>query len=202
MVTNTPSDRSLANDSALKKRPDIQRAESLTDAQKESLKGAHRDWFPSLTVQADVSQDTGYNGEGTDNWSVTAQLNWELWDGGRRNAQISQASARKRTIEQQKKIVANRAKAEFDSARAAWTAAQLQFDAGKAGLKAAIETEVIQSDRYQNGRISSVDLLDAESALAQARSNLSGALAAWWLADDQLHLAVGQEPSAYHLQAQ
>jgi len=202
MGTNTPNHQSIVNDSTLTKRPDIQRAESLTGAQKESLKGAYRDWLPSLTIQADIFQSSGYNGERDDDWSVIAQLDWELWDGGLRKAQINQASARKRAIKQQKILVANRAKAEFDAARAAWTAAQLQFYAGEAGLKAAIETETIQSDRYQNGRISSVDLLDAESALAQARANLSGALAAWWLADDQLHLAIGQEPSAYHLKAQ
>ncbi len=201
MATSTPNHLSTVNDSALKQRPDIQRLGSLTDAQKENLKGVYRDWLPSFAIQADVAQNSGYNGQGAEVWFVTAQLNWEFWDGGRRKAQISQARAKKRRTQQQQILAANRAKAELDTARSAWTAAQLQFDAAEAGLKAAIETEIIQSNRYQNGRLSSVDLLDAESALAQARSNLSSALASWWLADDQLDLAVGQEPSAYHLQA-
>lgn len=199
--TSTPAHLSAVDELALKQRPDIQRFEGLTEAEKENLKVAYRDWLPSFAVQVNVAKNSGYSGEGAGVWSITSQLNWELWDGGRRIAQISQASAKKRASQQQHRLAINRAKAEFDAARSGWTAAQLQFDAAQAGLKAAIATEIIQSDRYQNGRLSSVDLLDAELALSQARSNLSSALASWWLADDQLNLAMGQEPSAYHLQA-
>lgn len=194
---NPPAAFEVADQAALQQRPDIRKVEVLTAAEKENLKGAYRAWLPNFAVAANVAQNSGYNGDGAGIWSAGAELNWELWDGGRRMAQINQASAKKRAVQQQRVLVANRAKAEIDAARAAWTAAERQFESAQAGLKAAIATETIQSDRYQNGRLSSVDLLDAESALAKARSNLSSALAAWWLADDQLHLAVGQEPADY-----
>jgi outer membrane protein TolC len=199
VATITPTHLSRIFEGALEQRPDIQRFKGLIEAEKENIKEARREWWPTLAVQADVSRNSGYDGKGSDNWSVITQLNWELWDGGRRKAQISEANAKKQAALQQKVLVFNQAKAEFEAARSSWTASQLQYFAAQAGLKAAIETEKIQSDRYQNGRLSSVDLLDAESALAQARSNLSSALAAWWLADDQLNLAMGKEPSAYNL---
>jgi len=198
---STPAALSAVNDESLQKRPDIQRFNQLTKAEKESAKVAHRDWLPSLSVQANVAENRGYNGNGSGVWSVVGQLDWELWDGGRRKAQINQANAKIQAVQQQKVLAANQAKAEFDAALAGWMASQRQYVAAQAGLQAAIETEKIQSDRYQNGRLSSVDLLDAESALAKARSNLSSALATWWLADDQLNLALGKEPQAYRLQA-
>lgn len=197
----TPAALSAMNEESLQQRPDIQRFDRLTQAEKEAAKGAYRDWLPSLSLQANTARNSAYNGDGSDVWSVVGQLGWELWDGGRRNAQINQANAKIKAAEQQKMLVANQAKAEFDAAVAGWSASQLQYEAAQAGLKAAVETEKIQSERYQDGRLSSVDLLDAESALAKARSSLSGALATWWLADDQLNLALGKEPQAYHLQA-
>ncbi len=197
---STPTPLVDVNDESLQQRPDIQRFNRLTKAEKESAKGVYRNWLPSLSVQANVAENSGYNGERSGVWSVVGQLDWELWDGGRRMAQISQANAKIQAVQQQKVLAANQAKAEFDAATAGWIASQRQFEAAQAGLQAAIETEKIQSDRYQNGRLSSVDLLDAESVLAKARSNLSSAIATWWLADDQLNLALGREPQAYLLQ--
>jgi len=198
---STPVALSAINEESLQQRPDIQRFNRLTKAEKESAKGAYWDWLPSLSVQANIAKNSGYNGDGSGVWNVVGQLDWELWDGGRRSAQISQAHAKIQAVQQQKVLAANQAKAEFDAATAGWTASQRQYEAALAGLQAAIETEKIQSDRYQNGRLSSVDLLDAESALAKARSSLSSAIATWWLADDQLNLALGKEPQAYRLQA-
>jgi len=193
----TPAGLLLPDFDQLQSRSDIKSADSQIQAADESLSGARREWLPSLSVQATTMRNQGYSAAGDNTWSVTGQLSWELWDGGRRFAQADQAHAKKEMARQQQLLIHNRARAEFDAARAGWKAAALQYQAAQAGLKAAIETEYIQANRYRNGRLSSVDLLDAEAALAQARSNVSSALTAWWLADDQLNLAVGKPPKAY-----
>jgi len=188
-------------DEKLLLRPDVQGAVSMMRAQDENLKGARREWLPSLSVQAVTSRNQGYTAAGENTWSVTGQLTWQLWDGGRRFAHADQAQANREAARQQQIAVRNRARAELEAAMASWHAANLQFEAAQAGLKAAEETEKIQSERYRNGRLSVLDMLDAEAALSKARSNLSNAMANWWLADDQLHLAVGKEPAAYQQQA-
>ncbi len=183
---------------ALTKRPDVQGARSLVLAQEEKLDSARREWLPRLSLQATGSRNQGYAAAGANTWSVTAQLSWQFWDGGRQLAHVDQARANREAARQQQLSVQNQARAELAAAKAAWHAAELQYAAARAGLLAAREAERIQSDRYRNGRISAVDLLDAEASLARARSSLSAAMANWWLADDQLHLAIGQAPSAYH----
>ncbi|MDQ6988091.1 MAG: TolC family protein [Mariprofundaceae bacterium] len=184
----------------LEKRPDIKSANSLIRAQDENINDARREWLPNFAVQAVASRNQGYAAAGDNTWSVSGQLTWQFWDGGRRFAHADQVRANREAARQQQLFVRNRARAERDAASAAWKAAHLQYEAAQAGLKAAAETEKIQSDRYKSGRLSAVDLLDAEAALSEARSNLSGAMADWWLADDQLHLAVGQAPAAYQRQ--
>jgi outer membrane protein TolC len=193
----TPAGLSMPERKLLQDRPDMMSSNSQILAANERLEGARREWLPSFSVQATTMRNQGYSAIGDNTWSVTGQLTWEIWDGGRRFAHADQAYARKEAARQQHLLIHNRARAEFDATRAAWKAANLQYQAAQAGLKAAIETEKIQANRYRNGRLSSVDLLDAEAVLAQARSNLSSALAGWWLADDQLNLAAGRAPRAY-----
>jgi len=192
-----PSGLPPVENTELENRPDIMSSNSRIYAADENLESARRDWLPGFSVQATTMRNQGFSAAGDNTWSVTGQLTWEIWDGGRRFAHADQAYAKQEAARQQRLLIHNRAKAEFDATRAAWKAAKLQYQAAQAGLEASVETERIQADRYRNGRLSSVDLLDAESVLTQARSNLSSALAAWWLADDQLHLAAGRAPRAY-----
>jgi multidrug efflux system outer membrane protein len=184
-------------DESLKNRPDLMAATSITRAENENLKGAKREWLPNLSLRAETLRNQGYTAIGANTWSVGAQVSWQFWDGGRRFANSDRALANKEAARQQYQSTLNQARAELQSAMAGWQAASLQYQAATSGLKSATETERIQSDRFSNGRISAVDLIDAEAALARARADHTTALANWWLADDQLYLARGHAPSAY-----
>jgi len=194
-----PSAASSADreDDALHSRPDLMAAKSITRAENENLKGAKREWLPNLSVQAEAMRNQGYTASGDNTWSVTGQLGWQFWDGGRRFANTDRAQANREAAREQYQNTLNQARAELISAQAAWRAASLQYQAATAGLKSARATERIQSDRFENGRISAADLVDAEAALARSRADQTSALADWWLADDQLYLARGEAPSAY-----
>lgn len=184
-------------DESLKNRPDLMAATSITRAENENLKGAKREWLPNLSLRAETLRNQGYTAIGANTWSVGAQVSWQFWDGGRRFANSDRALANKEAARQQYQSTLNQARAELQSAMAGWQAASLQYQAATSGLKSATETERIQSDRFSSGRISAVDLIDAEAALARARADHTTALANWWLADDQLYLARGHAPSAY-----
>jgi len=185
------------SDEALKNRPDLMAANSITRAENENLKGAKREWLPNLSLRAETLRNQGYTATGANTWSVGAQISWQFWDGGRRFANSDRASANKEAARQQYQRTLNQARAELQSAMAGWQSASLQYQAAISGLKSATETERIQSDRFSSGRISAVDLIDAEAALARARADHTTALASWWLADDQLYLARGHAPLAY-----
>jgi len=188
---------SLKIDEILKKRPDLLAANSVIRAENENFKGAKREWLPNLSLRAEVLHNQGYTAKGANSWDIGAQLSWQFWDGGRRSANSDRTQANKEVAQQQYQSTLNQARAELQSAKASWKAASLQYQAATSGLKSARETERIQSDRFDNGRISAVDLIDAEAALTRARADLTTALVNWWLADDQLYLARGDAPLAY-----
>jgi len=185
------------HDKGLANRPDLKAAKSITWAENENIKGAKREWLPNLALRAETIRNQGYTANGQNNWNVGVQLSWQFWDGGRRSANSDRAEANREAAQQQYQTIFNQARAQLQSAKADWQAASQQYEAATSGLKSARETERIQSDRFNNGRISAVDFIDAEAALARSRADLTTSLANWWLADDQLYLAQGQTPSSY-----
>ena len=194
-----PSERpSLQQATAtIENRPDVHAARSIIKAEDENLKGAKREWLPNLTLHAEASHNEGYSADGQNIWSITALASWQFLDGGRRHATTDIARANQLEAQLRYLSTMNNARAQLHSASAAWKAAELQYQAASLGIEAARENERIQSDRFVSGRISAVDLIDAEASLASSRSDFTSALAGWWLADDLLHLAMGEVPSAY-----
>ncbi len=178
-------------------RPDILAAGSQEMAESERLNDARREWLPTLALQATAEHEEGYDTNSQKSASITGRLSWELWDGGRRFAAIDKAEADLVAAKKAKRAAENRARSEITAAKAQWFARSAAYDAARSGLEAARETARIERDLYKNGRVSAVDLIDVEAALAQARANLTSSMADWWLADDQLNIAMGNPPSSY-----
>jgi len=181
----------------IENRPDVHAARSVINAEDEKLKGVQREWLPNLTLHAEAAHNAGYSADSQNIWSITALASWQFLDGGRRHATTDIARANQLEAQQRYLGTMNNARAELHAASAAWKAAELQYQAASLGIEAARENERIQSDRFASGRISAIDLIDAEASLAGSRSDFTSALASWWLADDLLHLAMGEVPSAY-----
>lgn len=197
-VVNTAPREFNAHDATdILQRPDVKAAERRVAAAHEKLKASKRAWLPNMQLQANKSRNEGLSTRHEDTWSVLLRLNWELWDGGRRMAGIDNASAGLMALKSELSATRNQAQQELDTAVASWRAARLQCESAVVGLAAATETERIQSDRFQAGRISAADLIDAEAALAAALASKTSAMVRWWLADDSAHLAVGLVPTAY-----
>lgn len=182
------------------KRPDIKALmlnTEVADADKQAA-FAHR--LPTLNLNGSWLENRGYSEDGDHSWALLAQLKLPLWDGGGRRAAVAKAEARKTAMRQSLAQLQNRARAEIVAAKAAWDSASSSYSASNASLQAASASEQIQSDRFDAGRLSATDLLEAEATLAQASSNRALALTRWWQAEDHLRHAVGMAPAAYKKQ--
>ena len=196
-ITNTPRALTVQNTSDVLQRPDVKAAERRVAAARQNVKRSNRDWLPEMQLQVNTMQNAGLSTTYQDTWSVVLRLDWELWDGGRRIAETDNAKAGLLAFSNDLASIRHQAHQELQTAVASWHAAKLQYESAAAGLSAAAETERIQSDRFQAGRISAADLIDAEAALANAMASKTSAMAQWWLADDLAHLAIGLVPTAY-----
>ena len=178
-------------------RPDVHIIESKAEAADARVRAAFASRLPSLNLNGSWLQNQGFNGEGDDTWALFATLRVPLYDGGGRRAAVEEARSSRLALKHDLAALRNRARAEVIAARADWQAARAGFQAATASVKAAEETARIQSDRFSEGRLSAADLVDAEAALASARSDKALALTGWWLAGDHLRRALGREPAAY-----
>ncbi|MEO6213300.1 MAG: TolC family protein [Vicinamibacterales bacterium] len=124
-----------------------------------------------------------------DSWDASINLSWTLWDGGRRRAEQAEASsftraaqARVADFERQVAFELQRRRLELESARAA-------IDAAADGVRSAVETRRVVSERYQAGVIASTEVLDAELGVLQAELDRTRAFAATKVAQARLERA-------------
>ncbi len=178
-------------------RPDIMALKALLTAAESTVQAARAERLPQMDVDGSWLRNQGYNGEGDDNWTISVRLGLPLWDGGGRRAKVEKSGADMRLRQQKLAALRYRARAEFISARAGWDAAVARYEAAVASEKAAKETERIQSNRFNEGLITADDLVNAEAALATARSGKAIALTDWWKAGDKIQIALGREPTLY-----
>ncbi len=182
-------------------RPDIQVVQSKGEAADARVQAAFADRLPALGLSGSWLRNQGFNGEGDDTWALFATLQVPLWDGGGRRAAVEEARSNRLALRHDLAALQNQARAEVVAAQADWQAARVGYQAAIASVTAARETERIQSDRFTEGRLSAADLVDAEAALASARSNKVLALTSWWQAGDHVRRALGLEPYAYQKSA-
>ena len=179
-------------------RPDIHVLMNQGEAADAEVKAARANRFPELNMNGSWMENRGFDGDGDHTWALFVQLQLPLWDGGSRRAAVAKAEAGRVAIRHQLTALQNQAGAELVAARADWQAAKTSYTATIASVDAARETARIQTDRFNQGRLSAADLVDAEAALAGARSSRALALTHWWQAEDHVRHAVGLEPYAYH----
>ena len=182
---------------SLDDRPDVHALEADRKAADAEVREVFASRLPDLHLSGNWMRNQGYDGAGDETWAVFVQLQVPLWDGGSRRAAVAKAEAGRDAAVYELADLKNRARADIASARADIVAAETGYRAAVASVAAAKETARIQSDRFGEGRLSAADLVDAEAALAAARSEKALALARWLQADDHLRLAVGLEPLAY-----
>jgi len=132
------------------------------------------------------------SGEWNDSWDVGFNVAWPLWDGGRVKAEVSEATANRRALEQRL--------AEFDTALDfEVTGRRLDLEAARASIRAATdevasaaEARRVVAERFKAGLVTSTDVLDAQQELVAARFDRTRALAAARLAEARLDRALGR----------
>ena len=108
-------------------------------------------------------------------WKVGVGLTWTLFDGLRREAAVGKAAAERGRAKAQYRGAGDQAAFQVTRAYLSVEEAGRRLDIARAALAAAEEGSRLVKARYENQRARMIDLLDAQSALDAARSDLAGA---------------------------
>ncbi len=161
----------------LARRPDVSAAQHAMLAAQQRVGVAQGAWFPNLSLTANGGYASPELGDlfkwSARSWGVGALLSLPLFDGGRREAGVQNASAELDAAlagYREQVLVAFR---DVEDQLSALRLLAEQSDAQSRAVAAASRATVLSSSRYRNGLVSQIDLLDAQrSELANRRQAL------------------------------
>ena len=165
---------------ALAQRPELGQQVAARDAARAEIRRAHSAFLPELQFQGEGGEIRAYGRQDLLNdtyagpleeWNVNLNLQWTLFDGGRRVAELQRAHA------DEKQAQANIDETRDEVEQQVWTAyvslrtAFYQRDAAAALLAAAQTSYNASLKSYQLGLRNTVDVVTAQRTLAQALSS-------------------------------
>lgn len=187
-----PDIASLERD-ALQQRPDLQRVRSEQSAQQRSVSiaksafGPRLDSFGSWQTE---SHSLGWNGG--NNWTAGLELQFDLFAGGaklaqlqREKAQAERIAAMRSAFEDNVRLEVRRAYYDFDSARQQVAVAKLSSEHATESLR-------ILQNRYNAGLATVTDLLRADEAAHRAQTDYWNAVSRVQTSYASLELAAGR----------
>jgi outer membrane protein TolC len=125
-------------------------------------------------------------------WDVGVNFSWSLFDGGRVRAEVAEAAASRRALEERLKDFDATVDAEVRQRAADLASAQASIAAAEAGVRSAAEARRVIAERFSAGVATNTDVIDAQVALLQADLDRTRSLANVRLAEARLNRALGQ----------
>ena len=169
-----------ATERSLSLRPEIGEQTAERDAARAEIRAARSAFFPTLHFQGQAGEFRAYGRQDLfpatyvgpqGEWNVNLNLEWDLFDGGRRSNQLAEARAEEKRaqaqIDQTRDEVEQQVWAAYVTVRTAF----YQRDAAAALLTASQSSYNAALKSYQLGLRNTVDVVTAQRTLAQALSS-------------------------------
>lgn len=178
---------------ALENRSDLKHARAELEKSDAALRLARNAWFPALDAFASYqlnAKDTPF-GNDNDSWTAGLSLKWRIFDGFRRNRERDRASAQRSATAE---ILESKSKDVLYQVRESLLRREemgKRLEVARHALLDAEETVRLLGKRFENSLATMAELLDAQTALNQARSNLVENEANYALAGGRVYYSAG-----------
>ncbi len=164
-----PADTSKLEQAALDHRLDLKAARSTEGIYLSLRRVSAMRYLPSLAAfgRATYNDPVGLTGQ-KEAWAVGLSLNWTILDGGLREAELRDTSARIAEAEYSRRALENRARAEVRSALLDLESARANTIKAKEQRELAVENQRLVDVSFKAGAATAVEQADATSALRNA----------------------------------
>ena len=182
-------------DMALHLRPEF-RGLILAEESSDATRRAYAwKWAPTLSAfgKANVGNYIGFSGDNYA-WSVGAQLDWTLFDGGARDAQRHLAAAQAAQAAAQAAVLTDSIRDDLANNRSLLETRREGMKAAQRGADLAAETLDLVRSQYEAGTVTQIDLLAAQDNLVIAQESLAEARFDVAIADLALRRSAGTFP--------
>jgi outer membrane protein TolC len=179
----------------LERRASIEAAEQQIEMRREQVDMARGAYLPSVNLMANLSRQafpTGFvPNDWQDDWTVGFVVQWPLFQGLRRGAEVDAAQAQVRQAELQADQLRQGVRLEYEQAQGELEQARAQIAAATRTVTQATRVYELTELRYTEGIATQLDVSDARLALQQARMNEANAYHDFYLALARAERALG-----------
>ncbi|RMD91214.1 MAG: TolC family protein [Calditrichaeota bacterium] len=127
-------------------------------------------------------------------WSATVAVNIPIFHGFSNLAKIQQAKVEEKQLQEQKQVLERVLILQLIQARLKVNSALKRFQIARKGVEQAQENLNVINNSFEVGLATNIDVLDAQVALNQAKTNLINAQYDYWIARAELDRALGVVP--------
>jgi outer membrane protein TolC len=177
---------------ALAQRPDLKRMRLEESAQEKSTAMAKAAFGPRINAFGSWQTDTStVTWSGGNNWTAGVELQFDLFAGGSKSAQLTRERATQERVAAMRQAVEDNIRLEVRRAYYDADAAHQQVDVAQSAIKQAEESLRIQQNRYESGLSTVTDVLSVEEAAHRARTDYWSTVYRTAISDAALELATG-----------
>ena len=178
---------------ALTNRPDLKRIASEEAAQRQGVSMAKSSFGPRVNAFAGWEMDnpTFLAGGGGNNWLGGIEVQFDIFQGGAKRAELSRQRALEEKVVAMKQAAGDTVRLEVRRAYYEADANRQQIDVARAAIAQAKESLRINQDRYESGLTTITDLLGAEDAARRSQTDYWEAVYHFQTSYANLELASG-----------
>lgn len=158
---------------ALTNRPDLKRIASEEAAQRQSVSVAKSSFGPRVNAFAGWEMDnpTFVAGGGGNNWLGGIEVQFDIFQGGAKRAELSRQRALEEKVVAMKQAASDAVRLEVRRAYYETDSSRQQIEVARAAIAQAQESLRINQDRYDSGLTTITDLLGAEDAARRSQTD-------------------------------
>jgi outer membrane protein TolC len=178
---------------ALTNRPDLKRIASEEQAQRQNVSIAKSSFGPRVNAFAGWEMDnpTFVAGGGGNNWLGGIEVQFDIFQGGAKRAELSRQRALEEKVVAMKQVASDAVRLEVRRAYYETDANRQQIEVARAAIAQAQESLRINQDRYESGLTTITDLLGAEDAARRSQTDYWEAVYHFQTSYANLELASG-----------
>jgi outer membrane protein len=178
---------------ALTNRPDLKRVQSEEAAQQQSVAMAKSSFGPRVNAFAGWEMDnpTFVAGGGGNNWLGGVEVQFDIFQGGAKRAELSRERALQERVTAMKQVASDGVRLEVRRAYYNLDSARQEIEVARATIDQAQESLRINQNRYDGGLTTITDLLGAEEATRRSQTDYWEAVYRFHTSYANLELASG-----------
>jgi outer membrane protein len=183
---------------ASEKRPDVRGMSSRVEASDAAVTVAQSGWWPQISVQANYlsarpnARIFPSRDQFADTWDIGLNISFELWNWGATAHQTTEAKAQYLQTLDLLGTMKDRIALEVTQNYLSLQQAKEKIEVARQSVGQAEENFRITNDKYKEGLSLTTDLLDADVALTQAKTNYTQALVDYEIAEARLVKSIGE----------